>query len=154
MYSMKKGQNIYENEQNLPKIELWSNDSAGLILPIKSGVWISNQVGGYSCNQHGLEGTFVPIGWRLECLNREFTETKYGGWCDSGIDAETANLIDAWTLAGCHNRHNDIPFKVNRRRLNECQEAWIWVTLATNTYRALNFAGFKGDAILTWPNSD
>jgi hypothetical protein len=43
---MKKGQNIYENEQNLPKIELWSNDSAGLILPIKSGVWISNQVGG------------------------------------------------------------------------------------------------------------
>ena len=147
-------ENIFENEQHLPKIDLLEYRGAGLIVPCKSGVWIYNQVGGHACNDHGLEGVFVPIRWSTECLERHFTGPKWGGWCDSEIDAETADLIEAWVSDACRNQRKGVPLKVNRDRMQQSQEAWIWMTLTGPTYLCLGIVGFRGDVLLTWRNSD
>jgi hypothetical protein len=144
-------ENLFENERNLPQIDLFAYTGAGLILPCKSGVNVRNQVEGFSCSDLGLEGVFVPIEWPLELLKHAFGENV--GVSPSGIHADTADIIDAWV--SFHNRVlKDYPFRVNRARLEEDREAWVWVSLASNTYASLNFCGFVGDAILTWRNSD
>ena len=68
---------------------------------------------------------FVPIRWNTECLERHFTGPKWGGWCDSKIDTETADLIEAWVSDAYRNQREGVPFKVNRDRMQHSQEAWI-----------------------------
>lgn len=91
-----------------------------------------NQCGGYACHQRYAHGTLHKLDGDEIILSDFFTGEKYSGWCDDGIDAETASYIEAI-----------VPdFKVDRDKFDESCEAWIH-----------GFVNGKA-AILVWGNSD
>lgn len=122
-------------------------DQLGLIILGPTGVSYYQQCGGFSCDERLAEGSLVLLNknvlkdgnWHktLPPLAEYFTSEKWHGWCDDGIDSETADFIDKhfeWS------EHQII--KVDRNRLHESCEAWIHVKI------------YYMPAILTWPNSD
>lgn len=130
-------------------IDLWDNESPGLIIACKSGVTYTNQVGGYACRHPEIEGVFVPLPAGIsEKLEAYFTGPKWNGRCYDEIDEETASFIDsvlnAVDLAGS--------LCVDRERLTESCEAWIWVKLSMNSLLWLGLN--EGEGVLTWSNSD
>ncbi len=130
-------------------IDLWDNESPGLIIACPSGVTYTNQVGGYSCHHPELEGIFVPLrGSIAEKLNAYFTGPKWNGRCYDSIDEETAGFIDSVL------RDIDLggSLCVNREKLEESCEAWIWVKLSRNSLLWLGLD--EGEGVLTWENSD
>ena len=136
-----------------PVVLLFAQDGAGLLIPWPSGVIFQQQTGGYLTLQDEMEGVFVPLdnfaGHAQELL-RFFTGPKWQGYCDSGIDAETADFIDA-TL-GKIPGHATI--KVDRNRLADSHEAWVHVSIADPHSTGLLEGFAPCNAILTWPNSD
>jgi hypothetical protein len=48
-------------QMNTPLIRLWNTGGIGLILLYPSGIWYTNQTGGYSCFHPEVEGMFVPL---------------------------------------------------------------------------------------------
>ena len=96
---------------------------------------VSNQVGGHACH-HRVATGLVYFKTTFEGLEEHFEATlgEYGGWCCDGISEKTADFLDQ------NLKHR--AFKVDRSKLKDCQEAWI-------------FGFYEGDpAILTWGNSD
>lgn len=90
------------------------------------------QCGGYACNRKEAIGILKSLAGDEELISNHFTGEKYGGWCDHGIDNETADFIE-----------KAVPeFTVHRGRLLDSCEAWI-----------VGFIDSKL-AILTWDNSD
>lgn len=140
-----------------PVIQLFYAGGVGLIPPWNSGVVYSNQTGGHGCRHPEMEGMYVPLfpeGSSIEkTLEDMFTGQKWQGWCCEGIDAQTADLIDA-VLAEIDRTKG---MKVNRDHLEDSQEAWIHLTI-TDSRMAPDFSLLKGfgqqNAILTWSNSD
>lgn len=140
-----------------PVIQLWLGRQVGLIILRPSGVYYSNQTGGYAC-QHPLEeGVFVPIhSCELDfgkALSEYFTGSKWNGWCCDGIDEETAAFMDS--LLKKSGLSNEI--KVDRTRLKDSREAWVYVNVntpaKTNWLSAISGLGLCS-AVLTWENSD
>ncbi|MDI7197737.1 DUF6210 family protein [Leptospira santarosai] len=138
-------------------VRLWEMETIGLIIEHKTGVLYSNQAGGYACLQPKIEGAFVPIKDpenKVQMkLQKYFTGSKWGGWCNERIDEETADFIDS-LLGSLYLLSN---LKVNRNRMSESYEAWIYVNLfpknEDSEYQI--YYGFTGDSgILTWKNSD
>ena len=131
---------------------LYELSGLALILPARTGVAYRNQTGGHSCLHTELEGYLVPIlGERpdaLERLSAHFIGSKYGGWCDRGIDAETAEFIDS-LLA----EMNRVPIVVDRDKLNLSWESWIHVKIQSPLISLVQNAE-PDCGILTWPNSD
>lgn len=126
-----------------------------VILIKETGVIYTNQVGGHSCSHPEIEGALIPINGRSvyyeNKLYQYFTGHKHGGWCESGIDNEDADFIDkilhelryenkSYTDDNCCN------LKVDRSKLEESMEAWVYVTF-TNGDESLC-------GVLTWENSD
>jgi hypothetical protein len=145
-----------------PIINLYGANGLGLIIQFPSGVLCSNQTGGTACLHPAIEGIFVPLHpsapEHQDRLLAHFTSFKYGGWCSEGIDAEDADLIDAilaqYAGGGL--------ILVDRSRLSDSHEAWVFVTISPHDRQGspsdpfmTTFHGF-GDAkaILTWENSD
>jgi hypothetical protein len=111
-----------------------------------------------------MEGVYVPLSQEVpdpqeKALYEYFTGPKWGGHCSEGIDEETADFIDgvlSWPSAYTSN------LKVNRNRLKECVEAWIYVNIASTTdedgslvVNGWDFNYFRTtDGVLTWQNSD
>lgn len=141
-----------------PRIELWNYSGLGLILLHETGVRYSNQTGGYACLHPEVEGAFVPLSDRLSTqhieLNQYFVGPKWGGWCFQGIDTETAEFIDG-VLQGDRETEQ---LRVDRRRLDDSHEAWIYVNIlprADDEQRYPLFDGFpSGRGVLIWENSD
>jgi hypothetical protein len=136
-----------------PIVLLYAQDNAGLIIPWKSGVIFQQQTGGYSCLQDSLEGIFAPLddfAGHAQEFTRHFTGPKWGGNCSNGIDTETADFIDT-TLARIPG-HAQI--KVDRSKLSESRESWIYVDLLDPTSTGILEGFTPCKAILTWPNSD
>ncbi len=137
-----------------PRIQLWNSNGIGLIILFQSGVRYSNQTGGYTCLHPEVEGVYVPL--VNEMIDQEaelelyFTGPKWLGWCNEGIDCETSDYIEEVLQKSPYSRG----ITVNRDRLKESHEAWIYVRLPQGA--ELNeFVGFEGtEAILTWENSD
>lgn len=130
-------------------IDLWDNESLGLIIACKSGVTYTNQVGGYACHHPEIEGVFAPLPGSInEKLEAFFTGPKWNGRCYDEIDEETANFIDALL------REVDLASSlcVDRERLGESCEAWIWVKISMNSLLWLGLN--EGAGVLTWENSD
>ena len=136
---------------------LWNY--TGLILPLECHpphkdntlcptIFLSQQTGGFCCLQHKVRGVFLPVPLdesTSTTLSEHFTDEKYGGWCDSGIDEDTADFLDnLFTSVQANFR-----IQVNRDRLEECEEAWIHVVLS-----GLNGSTGTIQAVFTWPNSD
>jgi hypothetical protein len=140
-----------------PFIELWNFKGLGLIIEHPTGVIYTNQTGGHSCKHPELEGAFYPLfdrpGSQQTELDHIFLSEKWRGWCDSGIDAETADCIDIILASSLLTRH----LKVDRDRLTESWEAWIHVMFEPkNKYdeSPLYFGFSSGKGVLTWENSD
>ncbi len=137
-----------------PIVLLYELQGIGIIIPWPSGVVYQNQTGGYACYQHQLEGILVPLEGEsadfYQKLNDFFFHGKWAGWCNDGIDEETAELIEE-TL-----RRNPgyEAIRVDRTKLEESHEAWVHVAVEDPSAIGLlgGFESFK--AILTWPNSD
>ena len=91
-----------------------------------------NQCGGYACIHRSAQGTLQKLNGDSGKLLDFFTGGKYHGWCDGGIDAETADFIE-----------QVVPeFIVDRDNLDNSCEAWILGTV-NGKY-----------AVLVWENSD
>ena len=140
----------------------------GLIILRKSGVIYSNQVGGYHCFHPEVEGVFYPLNiyhyakdirdkvkdgedlYELlyEDLDRVIgLNSRYHGWCDNGISAKDADKLDDIF------KMYELPFMVDRTRLTESMEAWVYVII-TGEKKGF-FEGFVGEkAIFVYPNSD
>lgn len=140
--------------------------SFGLILKIPTDISFYNQTGGYSNYQAHQEGVFVPFGdvneeFETALYDYFFTDKKYGGTCDNGIDEEDAEIIDSIL-----SRHRFPQLKVDRKKLALSHEAWVHIVIdgLNNRYQrnptqhdsnllpAYNFLCDR--AILTWSNSD
>lgn len=94
------------------------------------------QTGGFACHNREIEGEFSPRSDEIEDrLIEWFTGPKYNGWCCEGIDEEDALFIES-LLA-------DKNYKVDRSKLKDSEEAWVWMLLRDVT-----------PCVLVWTNSD
>ncbi len=137
-----------------PIVLLYELQGIGIIIPWPSGVVYQNQTGGYACYQHQLEGIFVPLEGEsadfYQKLYEFFFHGKWAGWCDDGIDEETAQFIEQ-TLR-LNPDYEGI--RVDRAKLEESHEAWVHVAVEDPSSIGV-LGGFEPfEAILTWPNSD
>ena len=138
-----------------PVIELWNSSGLGLIILYPSGVYYSNQTGGYACLHPSVEGVYVPL--ENEVIDQEkmlhdyFVGPKWLGACMRAIDEETANKIDEILALADESKL----FKVDHSRFSDSHEAWIYVDVLESADETSTLKGFgicKG--ILTWNNSD
>jgi Family of unknown function (DUF6210) len=125
----------------MPKIHvrLFQLRGVGLIIPHPTGVVYQNQVAGMLCRQYWLEGVFVPVDW--DDAADAIEDTFVGG---DSLSTEDADRIDA-KLAP----HSA---KVNRAKLGESCEAWVWLSLEKGVRLVEGLE--PAEAVLTWPNSD
>lgn len=144
-------QDEWGNQERRICVDLCGTGTCGLIILAPTKVFYSNQVGGLSNNHPSVEGFFVPLGYRDENLSKLmefFAGGKWCGWCESGIDEETAQFVD--DFFGTH------LFHVDRAALSSSCEAWIQVVVHNESPSDLSllYPEFKGHAVLTWRNSD
>ena len=121
------------------RVLLYGLRGCGLIIPFPTGVVYQNQVAGMLCRHYWLEGVFVPVDWDDAADAME--DTFAGG---DSLSPEDADRIDA-KLAP----HNA---RVNRSKLGESCEAWVWLTLEKGVRLVDGLE--PAEAVLTWPNSD
>lgn len=139
-------------------ISLLQLDSVGLIISHPTGVWYSNQTGGYATLFPEFEGAFVLLKNSLidqqAELKRYFTGSKWKGHCYNEIDDETADFVDAILASSYVTKR----LKVNREKLVDSHEAWIHVIILPPDEREdelQEFYGFPSNiGVLTWENSD
>ncbi|SRR6266446_6846614 len=155
------------SEIEKPIIRLCDSGGLGLIVLFPSGVVYTNQTGGTCCLQPTEEGVFLPL--VSETFNHDsalleyFYKGKWAGACANGIDIEDANFVDQ-LLAKTDNTKF---LSVNRKRLADSHEAWVYVNIAATpsrfpelpaTYSSeMSFLmyGFGArEGVLTWSNSD
>ena len=77
------------------------------------------------------------------------------GYCDRGIDGETADFLDH--LLDESRPAFEFPISVDRTRMAESQEAWVYVNVAAPApdQQASLLEGLTPcNAVLTWLNSD
>jgi len=141
-------------------IELWDARSLGIIVCFPTGVTYTNQTCGTFCLHPKVEGCFIPLRDTNgpthqpkpeDALTDHFFGPKYrgsGAW--KGIDQEDADVIDG-VLAQNEFTH----VRVNRDRLNDSHEAWIYVTIEDDEEGLFSgFGPYPASGVLTWPNSD
>jgi hypothetical protein len=131
-------------------------DEVMLILEHSSGVYYENQVGGVVCSRATLEGVLAPIDIHSDAMQLIMSLPYDAG---VGISGELADEIDR-ALAGSPGAHY---LKVDRSRLPESLEAWVFVVAdiperaVFELYGPYSGAprGFgRSTGVLTWPNSD
>ena len=143
------------------KVRVWDNAGTGLLIPCKSGIIYSNQTGGTSCLQMELEGAFVPFNndvasepynkliSKEEDLFEYFFKGKWNGTgAVHGLDEDDAKFIDSLFT------NLQLKLKVDRTKLKDSHEAWVWVILTENEDNYLIETEFPCKAVLTWSNSD
>ncbi len=138
-----------------PVVSLDFIGGLGLIIQVPSGVLFTSQVGGVATLFPRIEGIFVPlIEERMDhqsLLRAHFIGPKWRGQCYAGIDQDDADVVDrvlslSFQTAG---------ITVDRSRLADSCEAWIYVTITDQTDDHLPYAGFGScKGVLTWINSD
>lgn len=129
----------------------------GLIILHSSGVFYTHETGGYACHPSLAQGVFAPLHREADddqeaLLIAHFTGPKWNGWCSDSIDEQDADYVDyVLSLAPA-----TLYLKVDRTRLADSREAWIYVDVHEPTYSELapisGFGECKG--IFIWGNSD
>jgi hypothetical protein len=147
------------NPHHPPRKEicLYDLDRLGLILLEPSGVFYYNQVCGHSCLQKFEEGFFSYIrddGHELYKAVSEYLLYK------SPLTPEDADFLDSQFMQSFDAKY----LKVDRDRLNESMEAWVYVIIdqslnnnleSESAYYNTAFKNFTSTgAVLTWDNSD
>lgn len=130
----------------------------GLIILQPSGAFYTLETGGYACYHALAEGVFVPLHRETDddqemLLTAHFTGPKWEGWCDEGIDEDTAEYVNYVLSLSPSTSY----LKVDRTRLDDSREAWIFVNVSEPTgdpdvARISGFGQCKG--VLVWGNSD
>ena len=81
------------------KVELYGVSGTALIIPMKTGVYFTNQVGGHLCMQPQVEGVLIPIDIREGCddvkrsLEYKLSTLDWGGW--GPLSHKLADQIDS-----------------------------------------------------------
>lgn len=151
-----------------PVIKLWDHVGTGLVVPWPSGVLYSNQTGGIYCMTPEVEGIFIPVGndsltadntlvsHETE-LRQHFVKAWGSSGAASGLNERDADFIDQLLRSTAP----FIPYiKVDRTKLLESHEAWVYVLLDDDSSPGNVKSLFEGlgpfprSAILTWANSD
>ena len=139
------------------RVRLYAAKGAGVVLSARTGVSFSNQAGGTSCLQPELEGVYVPIDDDFATVETRlldyFTGPKHRGTgATRGLDSDDADCIDEIL----HTPHAPLPFEVDRNRLSDSIEAWVFVRLRRQDEPIPILEGFPSgaEAVLTWGNSD
>lgn len=150
-----------------PLIRLYDHVGLGLIIAFPSGVRYSNQTCGHSCDQPELEGVFAPLRNTREIpslkvmspendLDRYFDTYYQGTGAPLGLSSDDADAIEA--ILEKYHLHGFL--SVDRSRLRDSHEAWVWVSLhrSEQPKKAYSLvAGFEPyprSGVLTWSNSD
>lgn len=143
------------DEQRAPRltVELDEFQGLGLILAYPSGVIYTTQAGGYCCLHQKIEGVFVPVStldshWQKLLDDHFFHGPKWAGHCYKGIDEETADFLDTELETTYLTQH----LRVDRARLADSVEAWIYVRVAPA--RLWPSVDAEASGVLTWNNSD
>jgi hypothetical protein len=113
-----------------------------------------NQVGGVVCWQAEQEGIIAPLDFGDDVAAQiEGCPFPNGR---QGITEEIADVLDAIFAS----RPSTSIFKVDRTRLDESWEAWVYVTISrspefkTPGVPGLIYGFGATRGVLTWPNSD
>ena len=141
-----------------PTIRLWDGIGLGAIISFPTGVVYSNQTGGFSCLHPELEGAYVPLDADAgEKLYAYFEGPKHRGTgATGGLDAEDAGFIEMLLAE----RRLSAFISVDRSRLQESHEAWVWALVTCdggdNVTTALfaELGPYPRPAVLTWDNTD
>jgi hypothetical protein len=127
-----------------------------LILEYPSGVIYENQVGGVLCWEATGEGVLAPVDLDPDAVEQIMNLPFPGG---PGITPEVADAIDGVLAASSGARY----LKVDRARLAESWEAWVFVVAdvpesSEHQIEGPYFGAPRGfgrsTGILTWHNSD
>jgi len=114
-----------------PRVLLYDARGLGCIILWPTGIEYSNQTGGYACLHPTAEGFYVPLFNELfdqeALLRRHFEGPKWRGFCDRGIDEETALEVERILDAALPTR--ELGLTVDRERLADSHEAWIHVNV-------------------------
>lgn len=124
------------SEKETEHIELF-DDGVVLIAIEENGKLYTNQTGGCACRHPEVRGRIVeyevfPGKTREEFDNdllAYFCGPKHNGWCFQGIDAEDADYLDK--LFESYLGKNSVI--VDRERLKDSMEAWIYCKLGEGT---------------------
>ena len=127
-----------------------------LVVEHSTGVIYINQVGGVGCARPEIEGALAPVDLREADVQRIMGLPYVPG---RGLQADNADAIDAILISNVGGRH----LRVDRERLHESYEAWVFVVGQVDDFSSdwfqrdyagsvFGFGTVKG--VLTWPNSD
>ena len=139
----------------LPVIDLsLASGHVGVIVMWPSGVRYTTQTGGTACFHPEAEGVFALLTDDYKRILEHLTEHFEGvrdvaGW--TGISEATASFIEQ--VVHGYPEHRGI--HVDRERLEESHEAWVYVTVSPiddDLSPFVNFGVVNG--VLTWENSD
>lgn len=141
-----------------PEIDIGEFDGLGLIIKWSTGVLISNECNGCGIDTRKVEGTYVPIPFRLSWYHSErldtilfrFFQSEIGTLTHEGISEDHASSIDEFLKsAGLRG------ISVDRERFSDSCESWVHVTI--EHFENCPFSGFDPyptQGILVWANSD
>lgn len=136
-------------------IDLCSLDEKmGVIVSFKTGIYFSNQSGGYACKHPQIEGFYFPINHnekQYDSLCNYFVGSKYNGWCCNGINKRDLRFIN--NLLAQNSCWATLPITVDTDKLKESMEAWIYIDIARNNDLMEGFTGIQ-KGVLVWQNSD
>lgn len=134
------------------RVALWNLEGVVAIVLESSGVTYSNQTCGHACAQPEAEGILIPFNddppldepERALCYRlRSILENAHY------LTPELADRVDAVLAVDADTRCAT----VDRERLDDSHESWIYVDIAPEPSGLLRGFGHV-KAILTWPNSD
>ncbi|KNY27594.1 DUF6210 family protein [Pseudobacteroides cellulosolvens] len=106
---------------NKKNVCLWGLEQLALIVLCKSGVEYFNQVGGNSCIQKSVEGILTII-FDVNDIIKDISQNTLGLMYLSEDDADRIDQILSKYYTTCY-------LSVDRERLKESAEAWIYVNI-------------------------
>lgn len=129
------------------QISLFGLEQVALIIEGETGVYYRNQVGGVVCWEAEQEGTLCPLELDPGSVARLESAPYPSGRI--GITSQNADLIDELLALSSTTSW----LKVDRARLDESWEAWVYLTVAPLASSPIRGFG-EGRGVLTWPSSD
>lgn len=136
-------------------IDVCMNNGVGIIISYKSGVFFTNQTGGLACHHPIYEGIYTPLD--LDNPISFFNDIHLADIFDAYTTKDfIITLDDADKLDIIFSKHPNMKrFIVDRSKLKESEEAWIYVIMKHDNYQYADIQGFKEcKAVIIYENSD
>ena len=136
------------------RIDLFSITQTVLVVPRKTGIIYTNQVGGTECDHSELEGFVLPIEYDFRLDEPQASLTfKLSEMFPEG----NPGVIEQREADEIQKLLNDSPFTkgiiIDWKKLDSSKESWVYV-IVNGSFDGTIKPGEITEAILTWPNSD